>query len=234
MSPNDEVFLLRHCKLWTELSEEQYGNLDVIKNYKKVRKGDYIYFEAFHHNYIYFIKKGHVLLGKIDDSGAIITKDILTAGDLLGQITLEKDNLNGEFARAIKSDVILCSFTVDKFLDLLKEHPSISLKYTKLIGLRVRKFENRLINILQRDARTRLLLFLGNLLIEKFKQTPIPDDIASIPNFLTHDEIAGLIGTSRQTVTTILNQFKNEKILEYSKNEMKFLNYKRNFTPVAI
>jgi CRP/FNR family transcriptional regulator len=229
MNPNNQIFLLRNCQLWTNLTDDEYEKLEVHQNYKTVIKGEYIYFEAYHHNYIYFLKKGRILLGKIDESGEIITKDILTEGDFFGQFTLERDNLNGEFARAIKSDVTLCSFTIEKFLSLLKENPTLSLKYSKLIGLQVRKFENRLINIVQNDARTRLLLFLGELVNQRFNGAPIPDVMTRIPNYLTHEEIAGLIGTSRQTVTTILNQFKEEKILEYSKNEMRFLNYKRDF-----
>jgi CRP/FNR family transcriptional regulator len=234
MNDNDQVLLLRRCSLWSELSEEEYAALDVADNYKEVKKGEYVYFEAFNHNVIYFIKKGNILLGKIDDSGLVITKDILKPGDFFGQFVLEKGSLDGEFAQAIKSDISLCSFTTENFVRLLKNNPALSLKFTKLVGWRLRKFENRLINIIQKDTRARLLLFMTDLLYDILAGQHILQDNMSIPNYLTHEEIARLIGSSRQTVTTLLNELKEEGILEHSRNTIKFLQIAKNFNRQAI
>lgn len=216
----DAALLLRKCNLWEDLTEEEYNELDVLDNYKEVRKGEYVYFEAFNHNNIYFIKKGHILLGRIDDTGAVITKDILKPGDFFGQFILEKNDLGGEFAQAIKGDISLCSFTTENFIRLLQKNPRISIRYTKLVGLKLKKFQNRLINIIQKDVRARLLLFFRELLEEYKSKTLIHNDRAVIPNYLTHDEIAQLIGSSRQTVTTLLNQLKEEGICEYGRKEL--------------
>ncbi|HEY4150408.1 MAG TPA: Crp/Fnr family transcriptional regulator [Chitinophagaceae bacterium] len=233
MSLDNQALLLRRCTLWSDLSEEEYAELDVLDNYKEVKKGDYVYFEAFNHNVIYFIKQGHILLGKIDDSGAILTKDILKPGDFFGQFILEKNNLDGEFAQAIKADISLCSFTIEKFISLLKKNPKISIKYSKLVGLRLKKFENRLMNIIQKDVRARLLSFLRDLLAENSSKAIIINDVAVIPNYLTQDEIAQLIGSSRQTVTTLLVQLKEEGLFEYARREMRFLHASKNFSPVS-
>lgn len=232
MAADDQALLLRRCNLWADLTEEEYNELDVLDNYKEVRKGDYVYFEAFHHNTIYFIKKGHILLGKIDDSGAVITKDILKPGDFFGQFILEKNNLDGEFAQAIKSDISLCSFTTENFIRLLQNNPKISIRYTKLVGLKLRKFQNRLINIIQKDVRERLLLFLRELLSENMHKAVIAHDRAVVPNYLTHDEIAQLIGSSRQTVTTLLNELKDEGLFIYSRKEMVFQQVAKYFSAI--
>ncbi len=229
MNNHDEVLLLRSCSLWSDLSEEEYKELDVVDNYKEVKKGEYVYFEAYQHNVIYFIKSGHIRLGKIDDSGLVITKDILKPGDFFGQLVLEKTSLDGEFAQAIKADVSLCSFTTEKFVELLKKNPSLSLRYTKLVAWRLRKFENRLINIIQKDTKTRLLLFMRDLLQEKYKDKPIAENAVEIPGYLTQEEIAQLIGSSRQTVTTLLNELREEGILEHSRHTIKFNNIQKYF-----
>ena len=222
--------MLRKCTLWSDLTEEEYAELDVLDNFKAVRKGEYVYFEAFNHNTIYFIKKGYILLGKIDDSGAVITKDILKPGDFFGQFVLEKNNLDGEFAQAIKSDISLCSFTTENFIRLLERNPRIGIRYTKLVGLKLKKFQNRFINIVQKDVRERLLLFLRDLLMENMGKAVVTNDRAVVPNYLTHDEIAQLIGSSRQTVTTMLNQLKEEGIFEYARKEMVFREVGRYFS----
>lgn len=223
MLNDDKMILLRKFDLWSELSEEEYHALDVVDKYKEIRKGDYIYFEAYNYQMIHFIKSGFVRLGFIDDAGNHITKDILRTGDVFGQITLERNNLQGEFAQAIKSDVSFCSFTIENFKQLLEKKPTLSLRFSKLLGLRFLRFENRLVNILQKDVRTRFILFLEQLL-QNNKQLGDHHQVHPwIPNQLTHEEIAHLIGTSRQSVSMLFSQLQNEGIISYDRKKIYFL-----------
>ena len=221
--------LLRKFDLWSALTDEEYKELHVLDNFKEFREGEFVYFEAFNHNQIYFIKNGYIRTGFLDANGNRVVKDILKPGDFFGQISLERDNLNGEFAQTIKSSVSLCSFTVENFIALLNKKPQLAIKYSKLTGLRMKRFENRLINILQKDAKTRLVLFLEQLLKESKNRKQVSETEARIPNYLTHDEIGQLIGTSRQTVTTLLNELREAGILICSRKELCFLGPKKNF-----
>ena len=47
MTIDDQFILIRKCSLWSDLSEEEYKELDVQDNFKEVKRGEYIYFEAF-------------------------------------------------------------------------------------------------------------------------------------------------------------------------------------------
>ena len=219
---SDQSVILKKYSLFNDLSDEEYGELQVEDNFKEVSSGDFIYFEAFHHNNIYFVKTGHIRLGYLDGDGNKIIKDVLRPGDFFGQISLRKENLHGEFAQAIKSDVSLCSFSLDSFNNLLKTKPAMALKYTKLIGFRMKRFENRLVNILQKDVKTRLELFLHQLLEESGTRRTVTGREIRIPNYLTHEEIAQLIGTSRQTVTTLLSELKDAGNCSYSRKELCF------------
>ena len=224
MSNPDTTIILKKFSLFSDLTDEEYLDLDVSDNYKEAKRDDFIYFEAYQHQNIYFIKTGLIRLGYLDSQGNKIIKEVLRPGDFFGQITLNKENLNGEFAQAIKSDVSLCSFSLESFNKLLVSKPKLALRYSKISGFRIRRFENRLENILRYDVKTRLKLFLEQLLAEvKDSARRVGRDVL-IPNYLTHEEIAQLIGTSRQTVTTLLNVFKEEKICTYSRKELCFFN----------
>jgi CRP/FNR family transcriptional regulator, cyclic AMP receptor protein len=222
----DRSIILKQYSLFSDLTEEEYEQLDVADNFKEVAKDEYIYFEAFNHNNIYFIKTGHIRLGQLDEAGNRLIKDVLHPGDFFGQISLVRENLNGEFAQAMKSDVSLCSFTLDRFNSLLKIKPQLAIKFSKLVGFRMKRFENRLLNILQKDAKTRLQLFLQQLLQDAREVKRIGPQELQIPNYLTHEEIAQLIGTSRQTVTTLFNELKDEGICSYSRKELRFYHFK--------
>lgn len=227
MERTDSLLILRKYPLFEKLSQGEYKELSVSDNYKEAKQGEFIYFEAYQHHMIYFIKTGRIRLGYLDDSGERITKDILGPGDFFGQITLEKTNLEGEFAQAFKATVSLCSFTIDHFSKLLNNRPDIAVTYSKLIGLRMKKFENRLINILHKDVKERLIAFLRQLLQDAVKPKILNELQVIIPNYLTHEEIAHLIGTSRQTVTTLFNELESTGICVYSRKEITFNNIKK-------
>jgi CRP/FNR family transcriptional regulator len=207
--------------LFSDLSDEEYLQLDHIVD-KEVKQGEYIYFEAYRHPNIYFIRTGHIRLGYLDRQGNKIVKDILRPGDFFGQVTLQKENLNGEFAQAYRTNATICSFTVDHFNQMLASHPKMALKYSRLSGYRIRRSEERLENILRNDVRTRLRMFLEQRLAEVRDSVRWIGKEVRIPNYLTHEDIAQLIGTSRQTVTSLLSSLKHENICSYSRKELRF------------
>jgi CRP/FNR family transcriptional regulator, cyclic AMP receptor protein len=224
MSYTDTSVILKKHSLFSDLSDEEYEQLDVSVTNKEVKRGEYIYFEAYQHQNIYFVKTGVVRLGYIDSHGNKIIKDILRPGDFFGQVSLQRENLNGEFAQAINADVSFSTFTLDRFNNLLISKPKLAVKYSQISGFRIRRFENRLENILRNDVKTRLKMFLEQLLSEVLDSARWFGKEVRIPNCLTHEEIAQLIGTSRQTVTTLFRTFKEENMCSYSRKELCFFN----------
>jgi CRP/FNR family cyclic AMP-dependent transcriptional regulator len=221
MPSEDKLLLIRNCDLWAHLDDEEYQELDIVHNFIEGRKGEYIYFEAFHFNKLYFLKEGFIRIGYIDDQGNEIIKEIIQKGEIFGQITLERNNLYGEFAQCYKSDVSLCAFTVDNFQKLLQKKPGIALKYSKQVGTKLRQTENRLLNLLNKDVKTRLLHFFRQL-AEPYKAPAAVTGSFCIPNHLTHEDIAHLIGSSRQTVTTLINELAAEGLIVYNRHEICF------------
>jgi len=218
MLDDAKLLLIRNYDLWSHLSDEEYDELNIIHNFIEVKKGDYIYFDSHFLNKLYFIKEGHIKIGYIDDHGEEVIKEIIQEGELFGQFTLEKNNLNGEFARAHKSDVSLCAFTIDDFEKLLKRKPQLAIGYSKQIGHKLRNAEYRLINMLNKDVRSRLIGFFYQLVMQNGYDGS--DSSFEIKNFLTHDDIARLIGSARQTVTVFLNQLEQENLVKVDRKKI--------------
>jgi CRP/FNR family transcriptional regulator len=225
MPGNDNMLLIRDYDLWCHLSEEEYKNLKVEHQVMEVPRGEYIYFEAYNHNKIYFVKEGYIKIGYIDDTGKENIKEIIQKGELFGQFSLERNNLHGEFAQAYKNNVSLCAFTIDNFEKLLKNRPDLALKYSKQVGAKLRNIENRLVNLLNKDVKTRLVHFLWQLVEQSLGENTAEG--FCMPNYLTHEDIASLIGSSRQTVTTMINELETEGILSYNRQEICFLDAKK-------
>jgi len=225
MAGDDSQFFIRNYDLWCQLSDEEYKDLKVQHAVIEVPRGEYIYFEAYNHNKVYFVKEGTIKIGYIDDDGNEKVKEIIRKGELFGQFSLERDNLHGEFAQAYKDNVSICAFTIDDFERLLKNRPDLALKYSKQVGAKLRNIENRLVNLLNKDVKTRLIHFLWQLVEQNLVENTAEG--FCMPNYLTHEDIAGLIGSSRQTVTTMINELETEGILSYNRQEICFLDVKK-------
>lgn len=218
MDNEEKMLLLRNYDLWCHLDDEEYKELNVAHHFIEAKKGDYIYFDSHHLNKLYFVKDGYIKIGFIDEEGNEIVKEIIREGEIFGQFALEKKNLNGEFAKAYKGNVSLCAFSIEDFERLLKKKPELAIKYAKQVGDKLRRVEFRLVNMLNKDVRSRLLAFYYNLaMMEGYDGSAVS---FSFNNFLTHDDIAKLIGSARQTVTTVINQLEDEGLLKITRKKI--------------
>jgi CRP/FNR family transcriptional regulator, cyclic AMP receptor protein len=218
MSTDERFVLMRNYDMFSCITDEEYEELDLIHNFLETPKGDYIYFDSHCLDKLFFLKGGYIKIGYIDDNGNEIIKEIINEGEVFGQFTLEKNNLNGEFALAHKSDVSLCAFKIDDFERLLKKKPELAIEYSKKVGKKLRKTEFRLVNMLNKDVRSRLLGFFYHVTLQDgYDGTSVSH---SIDNFLTHDDIARLIGSARQTVTTSINQLEEEGHIKITRQEI--------------
>jgi CRP/FNR family transcriptional regulator len=220
MAVDDKMLLIRNYDLWAHLTDDEYDELNVAHNFIEAPKGEYVYFEAFNHNKLYFIKEGYIRIGFIDEQGNEVIKEIIQKGEIFGQLTLERNNLNGEFAQAYKSDVSLCAFTIDDFQKLLQKKPELALKYSKQVGVKLRHIENRLVNLLNKDVKTRLLNFFWQLIQQNLGNDTT--NSLNIPNHFSHEDIANLIGSSRQTVTTMINELSAEGLVNWTRQKLSF------------
>jgi len=220
----DKFMLIRNYDLWSELTEEEYEELNLVHHYLETPKGDYVYFDSHELNKLFFIKTGQIKIGYIDENGNEIVKEIIREGEIFGQFTLERQNLNGEFALAYKNDVSLCAFRIDDFEKLLLKKPQLAISYSRQVGNKLRNAEFRLLNMLNKDVRMRLLGFFYQL---SRHYLPSTDNTLQLDNFLTHDDIARLIGASRQTVTTLINQLAEEGLLKLTRQRIEIPDVKK-------
>ncbi|RYE23788.1 MAG: Crp/Fnr family transcriptional regulator [Sphingobacteriales bacterium] len=225
MVTEDTLLIIRRNDFLAKLSEEEHDALNIEHNVVIADKNSYIYFTPQKCNKLYFIKEGYVKIGSVDDDGEEFLKDILQPGDLFGQFILDacgNNTMHSEFAQAYKADTTLCALAIHDFQKLLERRPDLAIQYSKKIGQKIKKVENRLMNLLQKDVRTRLLYFFSTLLQDKLMGA----DSLTIENFLTHGDIAHLTGCSRQSVTTLVNKFSEEGLLDIDRNTITIHNVK--------
>ena len=114
-------------------------------------------------------------------------------------------------------DVSICPLSIEDLKNLMKEDKELSFRILKLVGLRLMKLERKLELLVFKDARTRIIEFLKDSASWKGKKVGFE---TMIPTKLTHKDIAALTGTSRQTVTTILNELKDKNLINFDRRKI--------------
>lgn len=212
-----KYWYLRDHKLFRTLSFSQIKQLCIIVGFKKAKKGDVIYFSSSDVPRIFLLKKGNIKIVSIDDDGNETIKEILQKGDLFGELSLEQDTDVNEYAKALTDEVSICSFLLSDFEDLLVRNPSLALSYTKFVGLKMKRFKNNYSNLVTKDAKSRLSSFLKDWAQREGK---FEGNKVVIENYLTQNDIAQIICTSRQTATLLLNELEEKNLIYYNRKEI--------------
>lgn len=183
---------------------------------KSFKKGEYIYMPDQASDKIYFINEGRVKIGSINESGKEITKAILNDGEVFGELSIIGENKRRDFAYAMESCKV-CMITTSEMQSLIKDHNNLNLFLMKVMGSRVLEMEQRLESLVFKDSRTRIVQYLIDL-VHKNGQRVGYEWV--VRKFITHQEIANLTATSRQTVTTILNELRNKNLLTFDRKRL--------------
>jgi CRP/FNR family transcriptional regulator, cyclic AMP receptor protein len=165
------------------------------------------------------LNKGHVKISRVDEAGREVILEIVGPGEMFGELAMLDDDERPKASDMVQAldDVLICSIRRDMFETMMRSSPELTFRITKRIGLRLRRFEERVTDLVFKDVRQRVISFLLGY-AEDFGK--VRGGIVSIPMHLSHQEIALLTGAARQTVTTILNQLRTEKLIDFSRAGM--------------
>ncbi len=210
MSDKTKLWYLENFNLFKELKMNELMTLEKQTTMRTVKKGDYIYFPEDPSTQVFFLKEGRIKLGTYSDDGKESIRAVLNPGEIFGELSLVGEEKRNDFAQAMDNEVLICAMSMKDMEFMMEQSNHLSIKVTKLIGLRLRKTETKLNDLLFKDARQRIIDFVKTLAKEEGKQ--IGDEIM-VKHPFTHQDIANLTASSRQTVTTVLNELRDKDLL---------------------
>lgn len=216
-SPSQNIWFFENVDLYETLCPHKLEEHQDHHQYYHYKKGQFIYFEKEPSDQIYMVAKGRVKIGCYSQQGKEITKTILSRGEIFGELALTGEDFREDFAQAMTEDTVVCPMNIETMQQLMLENQSLSLKIFRLIGYRFRKLERRLESLVFKDARTRVVDFIREMAEERGQKVGFE---TMVKNQLTHQDIANLTGTSRQTVTTILNDLRDQNLINFDRRKI--------------
>ncbi|MFT6865267.1 MAG: CRP/FNR family cyclic AMP-dependent transcriptional regulator [Cyclobacteriaceae bacterium] len=217
MSEKANIWYFEETDLYEILCPHKTPGLEDKHHPNVYQKDEFIYFPDEVSTNIYMVANGRVKVGSYTPGGKEIIKAILSKGEIFGEMALAGEEKRNDFASAMDSSTRVCPMTIEDLQGLMKENKELSFKIFKIIGLRFKKLERRIESLVFKDARTRIVEFLKEMAEEKGQKVGFE---MMIKNHMTHKDIASLTGTSRQTVTTVMNELREENIINFDRRRI--------------
>ncbi len=219
MAEKTKIWYLQNFNLLQGMDESSMEIMDQNSKMKNSSKREIIYFPEERSDTIYMLKEGKVKISRVSEDGKKMTLHLIGPGEIFGESAILGQEKRENIAEVVE-DSVICSINRTMFQEMLANNPKMNLSINKFIGLRIRKIQAHVEDLVFKDAKERVVAFL-----ERYTKTfgkKMLDGWMVRP-FLTHQEIADLTATSRQTVNTILNELVNNQEIKYTRRYFQVL-----------
>jgi CRP/FNR family cyclic AMP-dependent transcriptional regulator len=214
------IEVLRHSPLFASLSDHSLELIYRLAVPRHFQKGEIIFFEHDEAECVHLVVEGLVKIFCLADDGREKVLTFVKPGEIIGEMALFTGNVRSATGQAVEPTTTLVIYN-NQFQRLLEEHGKIAVEIIKVLSQRLQNTNMQVMDAVFRDARSRLINTLA-LLGERFG-TPEGGAI-HITIRLTHQELASLVGTARETVSRILAELHSQGLLDVSDHRLVIVN----------
>ena len=214
---------LRGALLFSSLDDEAAQALKASMSEHVVAKGTVIFAEGDQGDRLYVITKGKVKLGTHATDGRENLLAVLGPGEMFGELSLFDPSPRQATAVAL-TDSVLLGLANDALQPWLTGRPEVSITLLKALARRMRKGHGALSDLVFTDVPGRVakaIIELGGRFGTK------KDDGLHVNHELTQEELAQLVGASRETVNKALADFASRGWVKLEPRAVIILDYER-------
>jgi CRP/FNR family transcriptional regulator, cyclic AMP receptor protein len=220
----EKFWYLKGCSLFGCLTDQQVRRLEARAKARDFRRGSLIYAPSDIGDCVLLLVSGRVKIFFNTQDGKQALLALIDPGEIFGELALLEAERRDEYAEAMEASTVVL-IPAEEIQRLMAEHPDLSLRLTKLMGFGRRRFERRLKSLLFRSNRERVVHLLFDL-AEKYGQYTTDGGIA-VNIGLSHQELANIIGSTRETVTLVLGELQDEGAISIGRKQIVILQVSR-------
>lgn len=216
-SLQEKLGLLREVDLFAGLSDEDIGAIGHATTMTKCTAGQRIMSPDDPPDRIHILKKGKVRVYRVTPDGKQLTLDIYDKGTILGDMgLLGQDPIPEAFAETL-GEAVICTISPDEMRSLVERFPSIGVNIISYLSRRLRDAESELESMAYQRVGQRLARKLVDLSARFGVKTARGTLIEAR---LTQQELAEMIGTTRETLAHTLADFRRRGLLDTEKHQV--------------
>lgn len=190
---------------------------------KRYYKNEVIFFENDNDQKLYILVAGRVKLSMLSPDGKEKVLTILQEGDIFGEMSLFDQDPHPLTAEVVE-DARLVILPFKDLETIIMKNPKVAIKIIEALAKKTRLLTSQIRELVFQDAEGRLASLLTRF-VEEFGVEVKSGKMIDL--ILTHQEIANLLGSSRVTVTKLLNQFIDEGVIKIYKRKIVVLDEKK-------
>jgi CRP/FNR family transcriptional regulator len=196
-------------ELFQGISETEERRVASLCVERKHQKDSTIFSRGDPSNALFIVKGGKVRILSLSDKGTETIVHILKEGEIFGELLLSEEQR--AFTAVAGTDALVTVLSKGSLVELLTTVPTIATNFIRLLSKRLAKVERDFGDFGHTWSYNRLAKVLLQLCEEHGMETPSG---IVIPLRLTHEDLANLIGTTRETVTTQMIRFRRRGIVK--------------------
>lgn len=206
--------VLKRVPLFSKIEDKELEKITEISHLKKYRKDEDIFSEGEVGDALYILVSGVVKVFRTSSDGRIKTLALLQKGDFLGEMAILEKEIRSANVRAVEDAEMLVINRRD-FEASLTTNPQIAFKIMETICARLRDADKQIESLTFQNVSGRLVIALLDLAEKHGVQTKKG---IKIDMELTHQELSEMVGTAREVVSRILNDFRKTNCIEIEKH----------------
>jgi CRP/FNR family cyclic AMP-dependent transcriptional regulator len=207
--PKRTLWYLKKIQLLSDLGPEVLARLAERVEMKEVRRREVVYLPGDPGKSIFFVNGGRVKICKVTRDGKSLTLGYCGPSEMFGETCLVGAGARTEMAEAVEN-AMLTEVERGDFERLLSTTPTLAAGVARLMIARRADLESKLEALVFRDVTSKL----AELLIKLGDEYGVDDSRGTLVALkITHQELANLIGSTRETVSLTLSQFKRKRLI---------------------
>lgn len=192
---------LRGSEIFQDLTPEQVHEIAKMAPMTTCSRGRVFYRPEDAGEVLFILKAGSVALYRVTEDGRKVVTGTVRAGSIFREMSMLGQGLADSYAEALE-DCTICVMSRDDVIRLIGRFPSVAVRVLDRLASRLREAEERLADMAYRPVQARVA---GALL-------RLADDTGDVR--VSHQDLAEIAGTQRETVTRALNQLRHAGIIE--------------------
>jgi CRP/FNR family transcriptional regulator/CRP/FNR family cyclic AMP-dependent transcriptional regulator len=210
--------LLRRIHLFADLTDRESDTILDLMREKSVPKGTAVFHQNDSGGGLYLILSGSVKISRTGRDGRDVTVALLHEGNFFGEMSLLDGQPRSASATAIHSTRLLV-LDREHFQRYVLAQARIAAKLLRELSKRLRAADQTIENLALGSVQDRLVCLIGHL----GRRIPLKDGIGVIERAPTHQELAEMVGSSRETVTRALAAMDKEGLIAMDRKRITLL-----------
>jgi CRP/FNR family cyclic AMP-dependent transcriptional regulator len=205
----DNFWHLHNFDWLSELSVAETDRLRQQSVQRECRAGEMIVTPVPHPRSVFLLEHGLVRIYRLSSSGAETTFGYVKPGEIFGELAAFSNRPRESYARAARASLVW-QLRREAIREVLAAHSGVVLAISKQIGSRLKRIESRVEHLVFRSVPSRLAGILLEL-AEDFGHQEAHGLVIDLA--ISQEELATLIGASRQTVNASLRELEGEGVV---------------------